>query len=191
MTFHEKMYSDEQLSYLVRQVNQVKSLDGMIVEIGCWEGKSTIAIANACYPEMVTAVDHWKGNEDESPNHPSVQKAIDRDVFADFLVNIQEHTKGNVVPRISDCYSYLRFMQTARYKLKFCHIDASHDYDSVRLTIELLQPLLVPGAILCGDDYTTAHAGRADLKGGVQKAVRDTLPTHGHQKNFWFYEHRP
>ena len=34
--------------------------------------------------------------------------------------------------------------------IKFCHIDAAHDYGSVRESIELLLPRLVPGAV-CSD----------------------------------------
>ena len=46
------------------------------------------------------------------------------------------------------------------------HLDAAHGYDSVRDCLEAIKPFLVPGAILCGDDYY------AD---GVRRGVQDAL----------------
>jgi hypothetical protein len=156
----------------------------MIIEIGCWEGKSTVSLANAVYPQNVIAVDTWQGNFDENPNHPTVQWAKERDIFAEFMKNIQEMTKGNVIPHKMDCFAFLGSLQD---KVKFCHIDASHDYVSVKQTIRMLMPKLVPGGVLCGDDFRTAHAGRTDLQGGVEKAVREMCPYHMIVENFWYW----
>jgi hypothetical protein len=45
----------------------------------------------------------------------------------------------------------------------------------------------VPGGFMTGDDYGTAHAGRHDLRGGVQRAVQDWLPDHQNNENFWHW----
>ena len=71
--------------------------------------------------------------------------------------------------------------------MKFCHIDASHDYWSVRADLKLAEACLRPGGILCGDDFVYAHAGRADLDGGVERAVREGLPGFEAQGNFWWW----
>jgi hypothetical protein len=73
------------------------------------------------------------------------------------------------------------------HPVKFCHIDASHDYNSVHRTIAALLPKLVPGGILCGDDFESAHAGRHDLGGGVERAVRELLPGFEVSGNFWWW----
>ena len=64
--FNENWYSENQISNLVNLVDQVKNLDGYIIEIGCWEGKSTISLANSCYPEFLICNDTWLGNVQES-----------------------------------------------------------------------------------------------------------------------------
>ena len=64
--FNESWYSDSQLNNLINLLNQVKMLNGAIIEIGCWEGRSTIKLANACYPETLICNDTWLGNIDES-----------------------------------------------------------------------------------------------------------------------------
>ena len=99
---------------------------------------------------------------------------------------MQSAMRGNVDLHRSEAITFLKGRQAP---IKFCHIDAAHDYDSVRETIELLLPRLVPGAVLFGHDYQSAHAGRADLNGGVERAVRATLPAWVTRGNNWYYVH--
>ncbi|MGH7902280.1 MAG: class I SAM-dependent methyltransferase [Thermodesulfobacteriota bacterium] len=184
--FHEDWYADTQLKKLKEVVKKVRHTEGKIIEIGCWEGKSTITIANTCYPENLDCVDTWKGNVDEDSNHSSVKIAASRDVFKVFRENMRECTKGNLTVYKQDCFEYL---DALRSPVKFCHIDAAHDYKFVRKTIELLLPKLVLGGILCGDDYKYAHIGRKDLDGGVERAVKETLTGFHVADNFWWYCH--
>lgn len=185
--FNEDWYSDDQIANLVKLYEAVRGIHGRVVEIGCWEGKSTINLANACHPEVLVAVDSWEGNTAEDENHMTVQILKERDVFGVFQHNVQTLTKGNVEVRRSDCFD---FLNTFREPIKFCHIDAAHDYESVKRTLELVKPLLVPGAILCGDDYCSAHAGRSELNGGVERACREVLPGHANIVNFWVWQHQ-
>jgi hypothetical protein len=185
VTFHENWYTDEQVLQAVAAIGRVRRLKGAIVEIGCWEGKSTIGLANACFPETLLAVDTWAGNADEHPDHPTVQLAKQRDVFAQFLSNVELQTLGNVEPVRRDCHD---FLATWTGPIKFVHIDASHDYHSVRRTIEGCLPWLVDGGVLCGDDFLSANATRTDLGGGVERAVRECLPGFQQIQNFWVWQ---
>ena len=184
MGFNENWYPDEQIPLLIQACSVAREQQGSILEIGCWEGRSTVALANACYPETLIAVDSWEGNTSEGADHPTIEALAERDVFATFLQNIESQTQGNVEARRQDCFE---FLEGFTEPVKFCHIDAAHDYGSVKRTIELLVPRLVPGAVLCGDDYASAHAGRADLDGGVQRAVDELLPSRGATGNFWYW----
>jgi hypothetical protein len=157
------------------------------MDIGCWEGKSTIALAHACDPETLLAVDTWEGNRDEHPDHPTVRLARERDVYSQFLVNVRLLTHGNVQPVRSDCHEFLGRWQGP---IKFAHIDASHDYRSVRRTIDGVLPWIVAGGVICGDDFETADLSRHDLEGGVERAVRETLPGFQHVHNLWLW-HKP
>jgi hypothetical protein len=182
--FHEDWYPEPQLISLSEKARLVSSLEGKIIEIGCWEGKSTAALANAVYPQVIDAVDTWQGNYDESCCHVTITLAKERDIFAEFQKNISELTKGNLIIYKRDCFVYLATLQG---KVKFCHIDACHDYASVKQTIRMLLPKLASGGILCGDDYVTANAQREDLQGGVQKAVLEMCPGHLVEGNFWWW----
>jgi beta-1,4-mannosyl-glycoprotein beta-1,4-N-acetylglucosaminyltransferase len=183
-SFHENWYADDQIIRVCDFLASVRPLSGAVIEIGCWEGKSTVALAHACHPEPLIAIDTWEGNRDESPDHGSVHLARQRDIYGQFLVNIQLLTKGNVRPFRADCHE---FLNTWRDPIKFAHIDASHDYVSVKRTLKALLPWIVPGGLLCGDDILTASAGRQDLNGGVERAVRETLPGWQQVHNLWMW----
>ena len=182
--FHEEWYSGDQILRMCALYSRVRELRGAVMEIGCWEGRSTIGLAHACDPELLLAIDTWEGSVDESPSHPSVHQARQRDVFTQFTANVQLLTKGNVKAIRRDCHEYLREW---RGPIKFVHLDASHDYRSVKAVLEALMPSLTPGGILCGDDFETACVSRADLDGGVERAVRETLPGFQADHNLWFW----
>jgi hypothetical protein len=82
-----------------------------------------------------------------------------------------------------DCIEWLKTFEDS---IKFIHIDASHEYESVFETIKLVLPKMVKGGIICGDDYMTANMNREDLHGGVERAVKDLLPHHKSIDNLWY-----
>lgn len=182
--FNDNWYSNEQLDELRKVALLTSALEGTVVEIGCWEGKSTCQIANTLTNDTVIAVDTWQGNYGEGEDHPSVVKAKERDVYKTFLSNVAARTKGNVTPVKADCFEYLSYHISP---IKFCHIDASHDYDSVIRTIKMVEPLMVRGGVICGDDFQSANAQRHDLDGGVERAVRESLPGFKSVGNLWYW----
>ncbi len=186
--FNEDWYSNEQCIELAKLVSSIKHLEGDIIEIGCWEGKSTTYIANTCYPENVICNDTWRGNIDEGivtgVKHSSTEIAESRDVYSRFIDNMNTLTKGNYIVKKMDCHD---FMESYTRPIKFLHIDASHDYESVYKSIKMALPLIIDGGILCGDDFLSANMGRMDLQGGVERAVRELLPGFGNKGNLWYW----
>lgn len=191
MTFHENWYSDAQCTKLAELARSAPQ--GAILEIGCWEGKSTIALANAVFPRTVHAVDHWEGNKEESADHPSVVIAQQRDVFATFVENVTNKTAGNVTSHKMAWQEFLTAYVETNFLpeyIAFLHVDASHDYQSVIQTLHAWHPFTVAGAIFCGDDFLTADASRTDLNGGVERAVREFAAEHNltvqNDHNLWW-----
>lgn len=188
--FNDDWYSEKQLGDLVNLVSKVKEIDGTIIEIGCWEGKSTIQIANNCFPETLICNDTWLGNVQESivtgVTHPTELILKERDVYSIFMNNMNNYTKGNYTVVKEDCIEWLKKFQGS---IKFVHIDASHEYESVFETINLILPKMVKGGIICGDDYLTANIHVHSLHGGVERAVKETLPNHNHIDNLWYFIH--
>jgi predicted O-methyltransferase YrrM len=188
-TFNENWYSDSQVKNMCDLFESVRDMSGQVVEIGCWEGKSTSFLANTVYPEILVCNDTWMGNTEESKltgvTHISELIAKERDVLSVFKKNMNALTKGNYKIIQKDCIEWL---QETKEPIKFAHIDASHEYESVAKTLELIFPLVVPGGILCGDDFLNSHIDRIDLHGGVQRAVFQFLPEVENKENLWFWK---
>jgi predicted O-methyltransferase YrrM len=145
MKFTEEWFGAASCRAVQRLVAQTQGLGGRVIEVGCWEGKSTIHIAQGCYPAKVQAVDTWEG----SPGEISADLAAGRDVFATFNENIAELTRGNVeVHRIG----WREYFEMDRGPIRFLHIDAEHTYREVFDNIAAALPLMVAGGVICGDD---------------------------------------
>lgn len=170
--FGEMWFGPESQKVLARLAESVAHLDGSIVEVGCWTGRSTVALANAVHPEHVRAVDTWNG----SPGEISEQLAAERDVYEAFARNVEDCTGGNVDPYRMDWRTYFAEHSDP---VKFCHIDAAHTYDEVADNIRAVLPLLVPGGIICGDD--NHHPP-------VQHAVLDTLGNATIEATLWWWQ---
>lgn len=155
-TFHEEWFgqaSQRALGDLYRRT----TCDGTIVEVGCWEGRSTIALAAACAPEIVRAVDTWQG----SPGEVSADLAAERDVLATFMAN----TDGLNI----DVYvmGWRDYFEQNDDPIRFLHIDAEHSFVEVHENITAALPFMQPGSVMCGDD---AHHPP------VRRAVLDHFP---------------
>jgi predicted O-methyltransferase YrrM len=186
--FNEYWYSDEQCKSLVSLVNSINHLSGSVLEIGCWEGKSTISIANACFPNELFCIDTWLGNTSESKvshsQHITEIILSGRDVYSDFIKNMNNNTKKNYSIVKEDCFTWL---QTFNDPIKFIHIDANADYNSVSDAIKLILPNMVTGGIICGNNFIYSNIERKDLNGGVEKAVRELLPGFHNSGNLWYW----
>lgn len=159
MKFDEDWFCEASQNALARLARGTQGINGVVVEVGCWQGRSTIALANAVAPDWVYAVDTWRGSNGEI----SAELAAERDVFAEFLENIRELTSGNVAPMRMD---WREWFGRSRQQIRLLHIDAEHSYPEVHDNIVAALPKMAPGGIICGDD---AHHPP------VIKAVHDTI----------------
>ena len=109
--FNEDWYSDSQCNELIKLVKLVENIEGEIIEIGCWEGKSTINIANTCYPQKLICNDTWLGNVEESKitgiKHITEIILQERDVLNIFIQNMDLLTKGNYKIVKRDCMNII------------------------------------------------------------------------------------
>jgi predicted O-methyltransferase YrrM len=169
-TFTEDWFGEPSCRALAGLVEDVADVPGLIVEIGAWEGRSTIAMANAAYPRRTHSVDTWAG----SPGEISADLARDRDVYATWCQNVARATKGNVVEWVMGWRDYV---PTVDQPVALLFIDAEHTYAEVRDTIEAFRPLMAPGGIICGDDVHHPPIARAvvDTLGAADVTVEASL----------------
>jgi predicted O-methyltransferase YrrM len=134
----------------------VDHLDGEIVEIGSFKGKSTISLGlGSKYisekKRTIFAIDPFLSNGGYF------------NYFNEFQSNIQRFNLGSYVSPIK------KFSQEALLdcpeKISALFIDGDHSYLGVKRDIELYAPRVVPGGIIAFHDYTVY----ADVKRAVDE----------------------
>lgn len=137
-----------------------------IVEVGCWRGRSTRALADNTLG-VVWAVDDWQGagwDYDEDLRnvrrqfYRRMRDLIDAGRVAVLELSSEEATHA---------------MRSAPVDMVF--LDGNHRYEAVRRDLELWAPLLQPGGLLCGHDYG-AHPG---VRQAVDEVVGDVVQVPG------------
>lgn len=189
----EGWYSQGQLTVLRSVAASIVGLEGMCIEVGCWKGNSTIAIAQALPDGAICAVDTWKGSTDESADHDTVKIAQAQDIKEVFKENMRiAGVQDSIVMFAMDWRDFFTayMPQMKRDGIRFLHIDGSHDYKSVSDNIAAALPYMVHHGVICGDDIATAHRGRDDLQGGVERAVSELLVGYTQFGNFWYWRKR-
>lgn len=164
----ENWFHQRSCEVLARLVREVEDVPGRIVEVGSWEGRSTLAIAHAT-SRVVHAVDTWKG----SPSDISGKLAAERDVYATFAANI-EHVP-HVQPFRMDWREY---HATHDEQCALVFLDAEHTYWEVVAQIDAFRPLMAEGGIMCGDDRTFPP---------VWQAVTDRLGDVNAEQAVWWW----
>ena len=112
-----------------------------IAEIGCWKGRSTFALLEAC-KGPVYAVDHWLGSIDERDGAHA--EAVTGDVLAVFLANVGHFGNLTVVRQRSIEAAW----QVPDVDMVF--LDGSHRYDDV--FDDLLAWTSKAKRLICGHD---------------------------------------
>lgn len=139
-----------------------------IVEVGCWMGRSTRAMADNT-SGFIYAVDTWNGSEEHQGDF--VGKHPDW-VYAEFLRNTLDLLNVRPIRQTSQEASHM----LAGILPDMVFIDAAHDYDSVRADILAWKPLVLHGGLLCGHDH--GHPP-------VARAVEELLPGAGSTVGIW------
>lgn len=131
-------------------------LEGDIVEIGSYKGKSTTVFAKALKtsrkPGKVIAVDHHRGSIEfrTGPNWNG-------STLGEFRENVRKSDVEDLVePLVLDSRSASKEWGLRSYnKIKLLFIDGSHDFDSVKADFDLWKDYLVEDGILVFHDSTS------------------------------------
>jgi predicted O-methyltransferase YrrM len=170
--FVENWFTDASCETLAGLVRKVKMVEGRVVELGSWEGRSTLAMAGATY-RPIHAVDTWDGAPSDKYQREQVKT---RDVFAQWCANLAEY-RHQVTPYRMD---WLAYAQLDLGPVALVFIDADHTYTEVCAQIDAFLPLMSPGGIICGDDYPMRPVWRA-----VRKRLRPGYQVEG---RVWWWQ---
>jgi hypothetical protein len=148
----EEWIGQEQLNVLVALAQSTGYLEGEAVEIGTWQGRSAIPLANVIAPSVLHVVDHWRGDPPEvmAAGLGISAESLERDNYAIFMANVAEATEGNLKVWKMD---YREFLARWDEPVRFLHLDDGHMPDDVEAQLAGMLPHAVPGAIFAGDDW--------------------------------------
>jgi len=142
-----------------------------IVEIGCWKGRSTLALLSAC-TGMVYAVDHFQGSSGE-PDSTTIE-AKEKDIHSIFKSNIGERENLKLY-KMSSMEAVKSF---ADKSVDMVFIDSDHDYEEVRKDINAWLPKTIK--MICGHDI---------MKEPVRRAVTELVGDYKTSSdNIWYEE---
>lgn len=140
-------------------LNITKHPNIQIIEVGSWLGLSTRIMAKELkdlgYGHVI-AVDTWLG----SPEHYETE---DLDLlFQKFISNTkQAGLQDYIYPFRTSSGQAAQFMINKQIQADIIYIDAAHEYEPVKLDIELYWKILKPGGFMIFDDYTWDGVGKA------------------------------
>jgi predicted O-linked N-acetylglucosamine transferase (SPINDLY family)/glycosyltransferase involved in cell wall biosynthesis/predicted O-methyltransferase YrrM len=137
--------------------NKVKSLpdDAVIVEIGSYKGRSTVAMAMACIgtKRKIYCIDTWNGND---------RDFSDREFFGVWQQNIKKNGVDQyVVPLQGFSHEVLKrwYELTNTREVNFIFIDGSHQYLDVLQDFQLSFPLVKNGGWIAFHDVIHTWPG--------------------------------
>jgi len=141
--------------------------DSILIEVGCWLGKSTIYLAEVVKASgkdiRIFAVDtwRWQHNPEDLAGKPFGY------IYHQFLANIRACGVNDIITPLC-----LPSVEAAKYfedsSAFMVYIDAEHTYEAVRNDIAAWRKKIRPGGMLAGHDYTYADK--------VKQAVDETWP---------------
>ncbi|MDA8723841.1 class I SAM-dependent methyltransferase [Alphaproteobacteria bacterium] len=154
------MISIEAGSYLYTLVASQNKIEGDVIEIGSWQGRSTIFIAAAMKLNpngQFFAIDHFKGNVGKEKAYFVNGQDIEKSLIANIgRINLEEYV--NIINDTSENAIKSNFTN----KIRFLFIDGDHTYQGVKTDIELFEKFLQKGSIVVFDDYSPGFKGVVD-----------------------------
>lgn len=167
--------SELELRWLAEQASTHRA----IAEIGCWKGRSTCVLA-AHTQGRVWVIDHWLGQLCDPAAGPTIEVRAHgaEAIYQAFLANLAPWHDRVAVLRLSSAEAATAF---APASLDFVFIDGAHDYEGCAADIQAYRPLLTPGGLLAGHDYS--EYGRSK---GVVRAVDELVGPTEHVSDSWW-----
>lgn len=161
----------------------------LIVEVGTWKGASAVHMARLCkkldLDFEIVCVDTFSGSYEHwtsiDPNLPLSRFRNGRpNIYEQFLSNVLiTNMREHITPLPVDSINGAYILKHLGVQADIVYIDAGHEYESVKMDLNLYKDVVRPGGYLIGDDW---------FHPPIKHAVADTLGeviTKSHDKFLW------
>lgn len=125
---------------------QALAQDKHVLEIGCWKGRSTVAMLATA--STMWCLDHWQGDAYAGRGW----------FLPEFMDNVRPHVLGDARLRVfmGPCEELLPVLDTRTVQVVF--YDADHDEGPTYFALEHLVRRTAPGAVFAVHDYGHPHS---------------------------------
>jgi predicted O-methyltransferase YrrM len=167
------MTNDEEGVFLFLLV-ATQRIEGDVVEIGSWQGKSSSFIARAMEVSQngtFWAVDHFQGNLESRDAYVVNRKDLG-DLQSNFERNMESLNLSSFVEQLNMDVS-IAASKLSHSKIRFLFVDGDHSYQGVKRDFNLFKNQLTSGAFVVFDDFSLARAG---LVQAVNEIVSEMKP---------------
>lgn len=133
---------------------------GDVVEIGSWQGRSTIYLALGAREAVngtVYAIDHFKGNPSKERRYRVKDEGL-RDLKEKFLENINRAGLKDSV-ELLDMTSREASARLKNVEIRLLFIDGNHEEEAVREDLSYFIANVVKGGYVVFDDYSEGFRG--------------------------------
>lgn len=120
-----------------------------ILEIGTFEGRSTVWFMDNVPKANITCIDTWKGGVDHDPNNPAINF---KTVLSNFEHNIEPH-KDRVTVITDTSWNACIDLHRQGKTYDFIYVDGSHTAIDVNSDLVLAWKVLKVGGLIYCDDY--------------------------------------
>lgn len=172
-----------ELTWLATQATKCQ----LIVEIGCFRGRSTRAMADNM-PEggCIYAIDTWEGSESikSAPSRKEIERVGGDVVRQQFWDNLNDHMDGSTVVDIkwNSQKGVPPVLTQYLGSVDMLFIDGDHARMAVANDIQNFRPLVRDGGIISGDDYLGVALP------GLRKTVDELFPQRKLHGRIWYIE---
>ncbi len=137
-------------NFIANQCTKIKN--GVVVEIGVFAGKSTVAMGgiNKANNNQHYAIDNFRGGPDPPDAATRAQRA--RDIKSLFEQNMKDMGLDKYINLIvKDSVEAAKDFEDE--SIDFCFIDGDHSYNGVMSDLVAWHPKVKVGSVLAGHDY--------------------------------------
>jgi predicted O-methyltransferase YrrM len=164
----------KEIDWLISTADSIGN-GSVVVEIGCYKGRSSIAIglSLAVGSVLYCCIDTWRG-------YPYDLDDLDKDSYWVFLNNLLQFGFARKIVPIKQPSARVATLFPSS-SIDWIFIDGSHIYEHVSQDISLWLPKIRRGGMISGHDYVTECPG-------VVKAVDNVFPQRTITDKIWWVE---
>jgi len=168
----------------------------LIIEVGSWKGDSAALMASYLAEKQIDGalicVDTWLGgiehigSDDLKWGLKQFSKYGYPTLYFNFLANmVHKNVHRLVIPIPNTSVIAGRYLQNRKISADLIYLDASHDEDDVYADLQTYWPILRPGGVMLGDDWSARWHGVICAASRFTREKHLTLQTAGEK---WFVQ---